>query len=56
MKDLGEVIHLTLPRRSRSVNKESVDELRNHALFTSYQKFNAAAKAAKDEKSKKKKK
>ena len=55
MKDLGEVIHLTLPRCSRSVNKESVDQLKQHRLFAQYQKLNAAAKAAKTAKAKKKK-
>lgn len=47
MKDLGEEIFLTLPRRSRGVSSDSVDKLRSHSLFAQFKKLNAAAKKAK---------
>ncbi len=47
MKDLGQEIYLTLPRRSRSVGKESITKLKEHRLYAHFEKLNKAAKASK---------
>ncbi len=51
MKELGQPIHLKLPRRVKSVNRESINRLQSHTLYAEFQRLNAAAeKAAKAKK------
>ena len=47
MKDLGTPIHIGLPRRSRGVNKATVERVKKHPNWAQFQKLNAAAGRAK---------
>jgi hypothetical protein len=42
-KDLGNPIHLSLPRRTRSVGMEQVEKMKKHDNWTQFAKLNAAA-------------